>query len=91
MFMAKEILIISLPNCSKCDEIKAYLKENKIPFSDQMLNSELQTELVMENVYSNPPNVKVDGKFYTYKDFKANPEQMFGDKTCSEGCSCCQK
>ena len=91
MLMAKEILIISLPNCSKCDEIKAYLKENKIPFTDRMLDSELQTELVMENVYSNPPNVKVDGKFYTYKDFKANPEQMFGDKTCSEGCSCCQK
>ena len=93
MSMAKDILIISLPNCSKCDEIKAYLKENKIPFTDRMLDSELQTELVMENVYSNPPNVRVDGKYYTHKDFLANPELMFGVESCdcSEGCSCCQK
>lgn len=92
--MTKDILIISLPNCSKCDEIKTHLKENKIPFKDRMLDSELQTELVMENVYFNPPVIRVDDRYFSYKDFKANSEEMFKEDTdagCSEGCSCCQK
>jgi glutaredoxin len=87
--MEKDILIISLPNCSKCDEIKSYLKKNNIPYTDKMLDTDIQTELIMNNIYSNPPNIKVDGKYFSYKNFKENPDSIF--KSNDEESSCYQK
>lgn len=88
-----EISIISLPDCSKCEEIKSYLKEYNIPFTEKTLNSDIQTDLVMENIYYNPPILVVGDKKYSYKDFLAKKEEILNIiPECSGDCnSCCQK
>jgi glutaredoxin len=89
-----EISVISLPDCSKCEEIKAYLKENNIPYTEKTFNSEIQTDLVMENIYYNPPILVIGDKKYSYKDFMAKKNEIL---PCNLGCigcedsTCCQK
>jgi len=77
--MAKNILVITMPNCSKCEDVKSWLKNANIPFESKMLDSELQTDLVMENIYYNPPVIKVGEKYFSYKDFQTKPLEIFRD------------
>ena len=37
------ILIYSGPMCSGCDEVKAYLKERNIPFSEKNIRADMPT------------------------------------------------
>ena len=87
-----EISVISLPDCSKCDEIKLYLKENHNPFTEKTFNSDIQTDLVMENIYYNPPILVIGDRKYSYKDFIAKKDDLFPIEDCSGDCAnCCQK
>jgi glutaredoxin len=51
--------IYSLPDCHKCEELKAYLKGREIPFEAKWFDSEAQTEFVMRNMFGNPPILEV--------------------------------
>ena len=51
--------IYSLPDCHKCEELKAYLNENSIPFEAKWFDSESQTDFVMKNIFGNPPILEV--------------------------------
>ena len=91
----KNVSVISLPECTKCEEIKAYLKESKIPFTEKTLNSEIQTNLIMNNIYYNPPVLVVGDKYYSYKDFQNKLISIVDDiytcDSCPEASTCCQK
>ncbi len=51
--------IYSLPDCHKCEELKAYLKDKSIPFEAKWFDSEVQTDFVMRNIFGNPPILEV--------------------------------
>ncbi len=69
--------IYSLPDCHKCEELKAYLKEKSIPFEAKWFDSEAQTEFVMRNIFGNPPILEVG-------DLCAAVEEMFPGGMLSE-------
>ncbi|HIH88622.1 TPA: NrdH-redoxin [Candidatus Bathyarchaeota archaeon] len=70
--------VYSLPDCKKCEVLKAYMKEKGIPFEAKWFDTEAQTEFVMMNMFGNPP-VLVLG------DRVASAEDMFPGGVLSEG------
>lgn len=53
--MNSVIRVYSLPDCSKCDVLKAWLKDNELIFESKWFDTEAQTEFVMKNMFGNPP------------------------------------
>jgi glutaredoxin len=85
----ENVSVISLPDCSKCEEIKAFLKEKNVPFVEKTLTTEIQTDLIMDNIYSNPPILIVGGKYFSYGDFKNDPIKIFDEINGYNGCISC--
>jgi glutaredoxin len=56
----KLITVYSLPDCPKCDQLKDWLKHQEIPFQSRWFDTEIQTELIMRNMFDNPPILEVD-------------------------------
>jgi glutaredoxin len=50
-----KITVYSLPDCPKCDTLKAYLKGKDIEFEADWFDTENQTDFVMMNMFGNPP------------------------------------
>jgi hypothetical protein len=69
--------VYSLPDCKKCEVLKAYMNEKGIPFEAKWFDTEAQTEFVMLNMFGNPP-VLVSG------DRIASAEDMFPRGELSE-------
>jgi glutaredoxin len=78
----ENISVISVPDCSKCQTLKDYLKENHIPYTEKTLNSELQTDLIMNNIYFNPPILVIGDKYYSFKDFENKKGDLFDVCSC---------
>ncbi len=70
--------VYSLPDCKKCEELKAWLKEQQIPYEAKWFDSEAQTEFVMRNMFGNPPILEVG-------DRCTASEEMFPAGKLSEG------
>ena len=83
----KNVLVISMPDCSKCEEVKSYLKEQHIPYTEKTLNTEINTDLVMNNIYYNPPILVVGEKYYSFKDFQNKLIEIHDDIYACVGCS----
>jgi len=54
------VIVYTLPNCSKCIILKEWLIDEGIDFQEKLLDTEAQTNLIMENVFGDPPILKVD-------------------------------
>ena len=50
-----KITVYSLPDCPKCDILKAYLKDKEVEFEADWFDTENQTDFVMMNMFGNPP------------------------------------
>ena len=70
--------VYSLPDCKKCEVLKAYMKERSIPFEARWFDTEAQTEFVMRNMFGNPPILEVG-------DRCVSAEEMFPGGVMSEG------
>lgn len=66
------VIVYTLPNCRKCLLLKEWLEEKKIEFEERRLNTEAQTDLIMENVFDDPPIIKMGDEILT-------PSSMFKD------------
>ena len=49
------VRVYSLPDCPKCDKLKAWLKGHKINFEPLWFDTEAQTNFIMRNIFGNPP------------------------------------
>jgi glutaredoxin len=56
------VTVYSLPDCPKCDELKAYLNNRKIEYKALWFNTEVQTDFIMMNMFGNPPILTVRDK-----------------------------
>jgi glutaredoxin len=70
MRMTRQIIVYSLEYCPHCEELKEYLKRNKILFSEQdMSTAESLTELRVNGIFVNEaPVVQKDSVFLTITD-----------------------
>jgi glutaredoxin len=60
--------VYSLPDCKKCEVLKAYMKEKGIPFEAKWFDTEAQTEFVMLNMFGNPPVLVLGDKLASAED-----------------------
>jgi len=70
--------VYSLPDCKKCEVLKAYMKDKAIPFEAKWFDTEAQTEFVMRNIFGNPPILELGERC-------ASAEEMFPGGELSEG------
>jgi glutaredoxin len=70
--------VYSLPDCKKCEELKAWMKERNLIFESKWFDSEAQTEFVMRNIFGNPPILELGDRY-------AAAEEMFPGGVLSEG------
>ena len=49
------VTVYSLPDCPRCETLKAFLAERGIEFKARWFDTEAQTEFIMRNMFGNPP------------------------------------
>lgn len=70
MRTTRQIIVYTLEYCPHCEELKEYLKNNKILFSEQdMSSAESLTELRVNGIFVNEaPVIQKDSVFLTNTD-----------------------
>ncbi|MBS7630402.1 NrdH-redoxin [Candidatus Bathyarchaeota archaeon] len=64
--------VYTIPNCSRCDTLKKHIKELGKSFEEKVFNTETQVELIMKNVFGNPPILEVGSKIFSSEDLFHN-------------------
>ncbi|HUS78625.1 MAG TPA: glutathione S-transferase N-terminal domain-containing protein [Patescibacteria group bacterium] len=47
--------VYTLPDCPKCEKLKAWLSEKGINYDVKSFDTETQLEFIMKNMFGNPP------------------------------------
>jgi glutaredoxin len=71
------ITVYSLPDCPKCDKLKAYLKEKGFEYDAKWFDTEAQTNFIMKNIFGNPPILTVGERVEP-------SEKLFEDESLKE-------
>lgn len=67
------IILYTLPHCDKCEIVKNWLKERKIKHTEKTITTEFQTELIMQNIFDDPPHLMVNDKILSSSEmFNSN-------------------
>jgi len=64
----ERITVYTLPGCSHCEALKSWLRNNQIDFTERLYVDDAQVDLIMRNVFSDPPVLEVDSRIYTPDD-----------------------
>lgn len=68
------VSIFTLPGCTHCEAVKAWLKREKILFEEKPFDTDAQVRFIMNNVFSDPPILELNSRVIT-------PDEMFvGDQ-----------
>ena len=60
--------IYTLPNCNNCEILKSWLKEHKVNFEEKLFDTDTQLELLMRNIFGNPPILEVGSKILSSEE-----------------------
>ena len=66
-----------MPGCEHCLLLKTWLKTHNIPYTELSMDTDAKTELIMDNIFSDPPVLK-NGDRHLVK------EEIFGDEKLRE-------
>jgi len=76
--MRMDVTIYTIPGCHRCNVLKEFLKTQSVQFKEKTFGTEAQVELIMMNVFSDPPVLEINGEILT-------PNKMFdGDEKLRE-------
>ena len=59
-----------MAGCKNCHKLKDYLGKSNIIYEEKKIDTETQVELIMMNIFSDPPILEANGKALT-------PDNMF--------------
>ena len=54
--------VYTLPDCPLCDSLKGWLRERGIEFEERPFDTEAQLDLIMRNVFGNPPVLEAESR-----------------------------
>jgi len=57
-----DIIVYTQPGCPICDLLKEWLKNEGIEFEEKPFDTEVQTEMIMMDIFDDPPFLGVSGK-----------------------------
>lgn len=55
-------IVYTQPGCKNCDVLKEWLKSKKIKYEERLFDTEAQTEMIMRNMFGDPPFLEVNGE-----------------------------
>ncbi len=76
--MVDKIRVYTLPNCPLCEKLKSRLKELGVEFEEVPFDTDVQVELIMRDVFGNPPLLEVGSRV-------ASSEELFEGEELREG------
>lgn len=76
--MNGKIKVYTLPNCHLCDKLKDRLRGLGVEFEEVPFETEVQVELIMRNIFGNPPILEVGLRV-------ASSEELFDGEVLREG------
>jgi arsenate reductase-like glutaredoxin family protein len=68
-----QAIVYTLPDCSRCEELKEWLSEEGIEFESKNFTTEVQLEYIMNNMFGNPPILE-------FGKASASSEDLFPDE-----------
>ena len=72
------VRLYTLPGCIHCNTLKEWLKKESIAFEENPFDTDAQVDFIMQNIFSDPPILKVDAKIFT-------PQEIFNGDELVEG------
>ena len=60
--------VYTLPNCYNCEVLKSWLKEHEVNFEEKPFDTNAQLELLMRNIFGNPPIFEVGSKILSSEE-----------------------
>lgn len=69
--------VYTLPDCHYCEFLKGWLMERRIEFEERLFDTEAQIDLIMRNVFGNPPILEVGIRV-------ATSEELFSGENLDE-------
>jgi len=58
----KSVIVYTQPGCKNCETLKSWLKAKKLKFKEKTFDTEAQVEMIMKNVFGDPPYLQVEDK-----------------------------
>lgn len=71
------VILYTMAGCKNCHKLKDYLEKSNIIYEEKKIDIETQVELIMMNIFSDPPILEANGKTLT-------PDRMFDKDVLSE-------
>lgn len=69
MRQGSNLVVYTLPQCHRCEELKRWLREQGISFEERLMDTEARVELIMKNVFGDPPIIELGSKTISYEGF----------------------
>ena len=60
--MVIDVIVYTQPGCKNCDSLKIWLKLEKIKFEEKLFHTGVQADMIMMNIFDDPPFLKVNGE-----------------------------
>ena len=61
--MISSIKVFTLPRCPHCEQLKSWLARNGVQYEEALLDTDTKVELIMHNIFSDPPILQIEEKF----------------------------
>ena len=56
------VVVYTQPGCKNCVTLKEWLEIREVEFEERLFNTEVQTEMIMKNLFDDPPFLEVGGE-----------------------------
>ncbi len=69
MSQGSRLIVFTIPHCHRCEELKRWLRGRGVSFEERQLDTEARVELIMKNIFGDPPIIEVGSKTISYEAF----------------------
>lgn len=69
MGQGSRLIVYTIPQCHRCEELKRWLREHGVNFEERLMDTEARVELIMKNVFGDPPIIEMGERVISYEGF----------------------
>jgi glutaredoxin len=63
------LIVYTIPQCHRCEELKRWLREHGMSFEERTMDTEARVELIMRNVFGDPPIIELGARTVSHEGF----------------------
>lgn len=69
MSQGSRLIVYTIPQCHRCEELKRWLREHGIGFEERLMDTDARVELIMRDVFGDPPIIEMGTRTVPYEAF----------------------